>query len=54
MKFNPDKMIDEYQERVKLAIEDKLDGKKIKKARVQKESNIKDLMKALELSLKNV
>ncbi len=54
MKFKPEELEDEYQLKIKNAIDDKLDGKKIKKPKVRRESSIKDLMTALELSLKNV
>ncbi len=54
MKFKPEELVDEYQEKIKMAIDDKLDGKKIKKVKTKQEKNIKDLMTALELSLKNV
>ncbi len=54
MKFKPDELVDEYYERVKLAIDDKIDGKKVKVPKKKQEKNIKDLMTALEMSLKNV
>ena len=54
MKFKPEELKDEYQEKVKQALDDKLDGKKIKKPQAKKEKNIRDLMTALEMSLKNV
>ena len=54
IKFNPDILIDEYQEKIKTALNAKLDGKKIKKPQVKQERTIKDLMTALEMSLKNV
>lgn len=54
MKFKPSELIDEYQHKVKAAIDDKIDGKTIKKTKKKQEKSIKDLMTALELSLKNV
>ena len=54
MKFNPEKYIDEYQENIKKAITKKEKGSKIKPIKVKNNNNIKDLMQALELSLKNV
>ena len=54
MKFKPEELKDEYHEKVKKAIDDKLDGKKIKKPKAKQEKNIRDLMTALEMSLKNV
>ncbi len=54
MKFNPDILVDEYQAKIKEALDTKLDGKKIKKPQVKQERTIKDLMTALEMSLKNV
>lgn len=43
---------DEYQETLKKAIDDKLDGKKITKTKSTNKKQINDLMKALEKSLK--
>lgn len=54
MKFNPEKYIDEYQENIKEAIIKKEKETKIKPVKAKKNNNIKDLMQALELSLKNV
>lgn len=54
MKFKPEDYVDEYQEKIKEAIKLKEDGKSLKKPKVNKSKNIKDLMTALELSLKNV
>lgn len=54
MKFNPEKYIDEYQGNIKEAIIKKEKGTKIKPVKAKKNNNIKDLMQALELSLKNV
>lgn len=53
-KFKPDEYIDEYQEKVKKAIRMKVAGKDIQKSKTKKTTNIKDLMTALEMSLKNV
>lgn len=54
MKFNPPELIDEYQTKVKNAIDLKIAGKEIKKPKKKSEKSIKDLMTALEMSLKNV
>ena len=45
---------DEYQNKIKDAIDLKIEGKNIKKPKKKRETNIKDLMTALEMSLKNV
>ena len=52
-KFEPDKYIDEYQNNIKNAIDDKLNGKQIKKQKIKNNQKIDDLMQALEKSLKN-
>ncbi len=54
IKFKPEELIDEYQVKIKKAINLKLTGKKIKKTKAKEGKNIKDLMTALEMSLKNV
>ncbi len=54
MKFKPEELVDEYQSKVKEAISMKIAGKDIKKPRKKSEKSIKDLMTALEMSLKNV
>ena len=54
MKFKPEDLIDEYHEKIENAIKTKLSGKKIKKVKGKQEGKIKDLLTALELSLKNV
>lgn len=51
-KFEPAKYKDEYQIKVKQAIDDKLNGKKIKKTKRVPKKQVNDLMKALEKSLK--
>ncbi len=51
-KFEPEKYKDEYQDRIKEAINDKLNGKSIKAVKKNNKKQINDLMKALELSLK--
>lgn len=53
-KFEPDKYKDEYQDTIKNAIEDKLDGKKIKGTKKTRKTEVKSLMEALEKSLKDV
>ncbi len=54
MKFKPEELIDEYQTKIKDAIDAKIEGKKIKVPKKKSEKSIKDLMTALEMSLKNV
>ncbi|MCM1053206.1 MAG: Ku protein [Ruminococcus sp.] len=54
MKFKPEELKDEYNEKVKQALDDKIDGKKVKVPKKKQEKSIKDLMTALEMSLKNV
>lgn len=50
-KFEPEKYIDEYQENIKKAIDEKLSGKKISKSKKKNKQKINDLMEALEKSL---
>ena len=54
MKFKPEEYVDEYQENIKEAIKEKQKGIKPKTVKAKRKNNIKDLMQALELSLKNV
>lgn len=54
MKFKPEELEDIYRNKIKNAIDLKIDGKEIKKTKKKRETNIKDLMTALEMSLKNV
>ena len=54
MKFKPKEYVDEYQENIKEAIKEKQKGMKPKTVKAKRKNNIKDLMQALELSLKNV
>ena len=51
-KFEPEKYKDEYQENIKKAIDDKLNGKKIKGKKTKSKQQISDLMEALEKSLR--
>ena len=51
--FEPQKYKDEYQDNIKNAIEDKLNGKTIKGSKKKPKKQISDLMEALEKSLKN-
>lgn len=51
-KFEPEKYKDEYQENIKKAINDKLNGKKIKGKKTKSKQQINDLMEALEKSLR--
>lgn len=54
MQFKPEEYVDEYQENIKEAIKEKQKGMKPKTVKAKQKNNIKDLMQALELSLKNV
>ncbi len=51
-KFEPDKYQDEYQNNIKEAITDKLDGKPLKGVKKKTKRQVNDLMEALEKSLK--
>lgn len=51
-KFKPETYKDEYQNRIKDAIDKKMHGEKIKKVKNKKTKSIDDLYKALEASLK--
>ena len=51
-KFEPKKYKDEYQDNIKKAINDKLDGKEIKKVKGKSKKQVDNLLKALEMSLK--
>lgn len=51
-KFEPEKYKDEYQENIKKAINDKLDGKQIKGKKRKPKEQVTDLLEALEKSLK--
>ena len=52
-KFNPEKYTDEYQTRLRDAIDKKINGKEIKKYKGKKTKSINNLMEALEKSLKD-
>ena len=54
MKIETEKYVDEYQENIKEAIKEKQKGLKLRTVKEKRKNNIKDLMQALELSLKNV
>ena len=54
VKFKPEEYVDEYQEKIKEVLKQKEEGKAVKKPKAKNTKNIKDLMTALELSLKNV
>ena len=54
IKFKPEEYRDEYQEKVKEALKQKEKGKAVKKPKARNTKNIKDLMTALEMSLRNV
>lgn len=54
IKFNPKEYEDLYQNNIRNAIENKLNGKEIKGTKKNNKKKINDLMKALEKSLKNV
>ncbi len=51
-KFEPEKYEDEYQNNIKDAIVDKLNGQKVKTVKKSSKRQINDLMEALEKSLK--
>ena len=51
-KFEPNKYKDEYQNNLKEAIDNKIDGKNIKRTKKKNKKQINDLMEALEKSLK--
>ncbi|MBE6155265.1 MAG: Ku protein [Firmicutes bacterium] len=51
-KFEPEKYKDEYQEKIKEAINDKLEGKEIKGKKKSPKKQVSDLMEALEKSLR--
>ncbi len=53
-KFEPQKYKDEYQDKIKDAIEQKINGKEIKMVKAKPQKSINDLMKALKMSLKEV
>ena len=53
-KFKPEEYVDEYQEKIKEVLKQKEEGKAVEKPKAKNTKNIKDLMTALELSLKNV
>lgn len=53
-KFEPSKYKDEYQENIKKAINNKINGVPIKTKKKNSKSQINDLMKSLEKSLKNI
>lgn len=50
--FEPEKYKDEYQDNIKNAIDDKLNGKTIKSKKKKQKTQVSDLMEALEKSLK--
>ena len=51
-KFEPDKYRDDYQDNIRKAIDDKINGKSIKGNKKKSRKQISDLMEALEKSLK--
>lgn len=51
-KFEPEKYHDEYQDKIKEAIDKKVNGKEIPKTKTKKRESVKDLMEALEKSIK--
>lgn len=52
-KFTPEKYKDDYQDKIKDAIEKKIDGKEIKQAKSKRKTSVSNLMDALEKSLKD-
>ena len=53
-KFEPSKYKDDYQDKIKDAINKKIEGKSIKQRKSKKKTSINNLMEALEKSLKDV
>lgn len=53
-KFEPQKYKDEYQDKIKKAIKQKISGKRITKSKEKPQKSIDNLMKALKESLKDV
>lgn len=51
-KFTPEEYLDEYQTRLKKAIDKKINGKEIQRVKKKPKKSVSDLMKALEMSLK--
>lgn len=49
--FTPEKYEDDYQNRIKIAIENKVEGKPVPKTRAKKRESVKDLMASLQKSL---
>ncbi len=49
--FTPEKYEDDYQNRIKLAIEAKIDGKPVAKTKARKKESIANLMESLQKSL---
>ena len=54
LKFKPEEYKDEYYDKIEKALKEKAEGKSVKKSKSKNTKNIKDLMMALEMSLKNV
>jgi DNA end-binding protein Ku len=52
-KFNPEEFKDEYQERLRKAIERKVEGKEISRIKEKKQGNISNLLDALQASINN-
>jgi len=50
--FKPEEYKDEYQDRLRKAIDKKINGKEIKQYKKKKQRSVSDLMTALEESLK--
>ena len=50
--FSPDDYVDEYQNKIRRAIDKKINGEEIKKSRSKKTVTVSNLMDALEKSLK--
>lgn len=51
--FTPEKYEDDYQNRIKAAIDKKIDGKPITKTKPKKKESLKDLMTSLQKSLED-
>lgn len=51
--FEPEAYVDEYQERIKSALDKKIKGKEIRQVKTKKKKNISNLLEALEKSIKD-
>ena len=49
--FEPEHYVDDYQKRIKMAIENKIEGKQVPKVKTKKKQTAKDLLTSLQKSL---